>query len=139
MRFVEDLFDAEAFRLRAAESFVVEGCFFGEAADKGEDFSADFALAGFGLGSGGDGGDCGAAGGGFLRGDFVEVVGELGAANVGGAVGILFPNYGSRKGYGLCRDEGRKKSCGGEKKESSHRDALIHRGAGKVNRWSLGV
>jgi hypothetical protein len=136
--FIEDLFDAEAFGLRGAEGFCVEGCLFGEAADESEDFLADFALAGFGLGAGGDGGDGGAAGSGFFGGDVVEVVGELGAADVGWAVGILFPNYRSRKGYRrLCCDEGcSKKSRGGQEMESSHRAALIHRGEREVNRWS---
>ena len=40
--------------------------------------------------AGGDSGDGGAAGGGFFGGDVVEVVGELGAADVGGAVGVGF-------------------------------------------------
>ena len=84
----EDLFDAEAVGLSGAEDLGVERSFLGEGADEGEDLLADFALAGFGLGSGVDGGDGGAAGGGVFGGDVVEVVGELGATDVGGAVGI---------------------------------------------------
>ncbi len=121
---VEDFFDAEAVGLRGAEDFCVERSFFGEAADEGEDLFADLSLAGFGLGAGGDRGDGGAARGGFFGGDVVEVVGELGAADVGGAVGVGFLRgvMRSARREGLRREEWRRTEM-----EGSHRPALIHR------------
>jgi hypothetical protein len=139
--FVENLFDAEAFALRGAEGFCVERRFFGEAADEGEDFFADFTLAGFGLGAGGYGGDGGAAGGGFFGGDVVEVIGELSATDVVRTVGVSSDWWrralwrcGGRR---LCGEEhGSEKSGGGQQMEGSHRAALIHRGRRDVKRWS---
>jgi len=132
--FVEDLFDAKAFGLRGAEYFGVEGSFFGESTYEGEDFLADFALAGFGLRASGDCGDGGATGGGFFGGDVVEVMGELGAADVVGAVGVgsdwrgrTLRRCGGRRLGG--KERSNDESGDGQEMEGSHRAALIHRGA----------
>jgi len=132
LRFVEDFFDMVAVGLGGAERFCVEWCFFGEAADKSQDFFADFALTGFGLDTGGNGGDGAAAGDGFFGGDIVEVVGELGAA------GVVWANNFGLLQYDAWRERrwrghlGGEESCGQEsgarkETEGSHRDALIHR------------
>ena len=119
--------------MRGAEDFGVEGSFLGEAADEGEDLFADFALAGFGLGASGDGGDGGAAGGGFFGGDVVEVVGELGAADVGGAVGVGSDGRGR-----TLRRCGRRRLCGEERsgEESAELDYAL---AATINGISAGL
>jgi hypothetical protein len=69
------------------------------------------------------------------------IVGEWGAANVGGAVGVgagwrrrtLWRCGGRRLGGEECSG---KESGGGEEMEGSHRAALIHRGGREVKRWS---
>ena len=71
--------------LRRAERLGVERCLLREAADESEDFFAHLALAGFGLSASGDRCDRGATCSGLLGGDVIEVVGELSAADVGGA------------------------------------------------------
>jgi len=140
--FVENLFDVETVGLRAAEDLGVEWGSFGEATEEGEDFFADFALAGFGLGAGGDGGYRCATGGGFFGGDVVEVVGELGAADVGGTTGVGADWHSDRwhggSDVGCLRGEDRGgEKCGDrDEMEGSHRAAFIHRGASEVKRWS---
>jgi hypothetical protein len=119
-------------------TFGVEGSFFGETADECENLFADFALAGFDLSASGDGGDGGAAGGGFFGGDGVEVVGEFGAADAVGAVGVG-ANGSRRRCWGRRlggKERSNNESGGWKEMEGSHRAALIHRGGGGVNRWS---
>jgi len=116
---VEDLFNAKAVGLRSSERFGVEGSFFGESADKCEEFLANLALAGLGLSSSGDGSDGGAAGSGFFGGNVIEILGQLSATDVGGAVGIW---------AGSClREEahGSQKHRYGDKRNVSHRSVLI--------------
>ena len=62
------------------------------------------------MGAGSDGGDGGATGCGLFGGDVVEVVGELGAADVGGAVGV-----GSDERRWILRRCGRRRLCGEER------------------------
>lgn len=145
---VEDFFDAEAFGLRGAEDFGGKRSFFREAANEREDLFSDIALTGFGLGAGGDGGDGGTAGGGLFGSDVVEVVGELSAADVGGAVGTVDDarsgrgwGFGTLRYWGGCgclreKNSGGEKSSGGDEMEGSHRAALIHRNEREVKRWS---
>lgn len=130
MGFEEDFLDAEAFGLGGAHRFGVEWRFFGEAADEGEDLGADGSLTGFGLGSGLDGGDGDAAGGGLFSGDVVEIFGELGAAGVGGVREVGFGDGGLGK-----RERKRDgEESGGEVAGDSHEDALVQGCEGGASR-----
>ena len=132
--FEEDFLDAEAVGLRRAEDFGVEGSFFGEAPNEGEDFLADVTLARLGLSAGRDGRNGCTAASGFFGGNVVEVLRELCAADVGRTVGV---RPGGSGGWRLCGSQiGYNAGAGDNSHELSHRLALIHRGKGRVKMWS---